>query len=124
MVCGCILHGIADSSIEKHPLTICMDVKRMFLDLPGIWRSDAFPHAGLECERQEFGTLSIITSFLRDNFTFHLSAFIHMKKLRVFLCHASQDKPAVRKLYASLKSEPWIDPWLDEENLLLGQDWG
>lgn len=26
-------------------------------------------------------------------------------------------------LYASLKSVPWIDPWLDEENLLPGQDW-
>ncbi len=44
------------------------------------------------------------------------------RKLRVFLCHASQDKPAVRELYARLKSEPWIDPWLDEENLLPGQD--
>ncbi|WKZ50862.1 MAG: SUMF1/EgtB/PvdO family nonheme iron enzyme [Anaerolineales bacterium] len=46
-----------------------------------------------------------------------------MRKLRVFLCHASDDKPAVRKLYVSLKSVPWIDPWLDEENLLPGQDW-
>jgi len=45
-----------------------------------------------------------------------------MKKLRVFLCHASDDKPAVRKLFASLQSVPWIDPWLDEENLLPGQD--
>ena len=46
-----------------------------------------------------------------------------IRKLRVFLCHASDDKPAVRKLYASLKSVPWIDPWLDEENLFPGQDW-
>jgi formylglycine-generating enzyme required for sulfatase activity len=45
-----------------------------------------------------------------------------MRKLRVFLCHASQDKPVVRELYARLKSEPWIDPWLDEENLFPGQD--
>ena len=45
-----------------------------------------------------------------------------MRKLRVFLCHATEDKPAVRTLYASLKSVPWIDPWLDEENLLPGQD--
>ncbi len=42
------------------------------------------------------------------------------RKLRVFLCHASDDKPAVRKLYASLKSVSWIDPWLDEENFLPG----
>jgi formylglycine-generating enzyme required for sulfatase activity len=44
------------------------------------------------------------------------------RKLRVFLCHASQDKPAVRELYKRLKFEAWIDPWLDEENLLAGQD--
>lgn len=42
--------------------------------------------------------------------------------LRVFLCHATHDKPAVRRLYAQLKAETWIDPWLDEENLLPGQD--
>jgi hypothetical protein len=45
------------------------------------------------------------------------------RKLRVFLCHASQDKPVVRDLYKRLGAEPWIDPWLDEERLLPGQDW-
>jgi hypothetical protein len=45
------------------------------------------------------------------------------RKLRVFLCHASQDKPVVRDLYKKLSAEPWIDPWLDEEKLLPGQDW-
>lgn len=44
-------------------------------------------------------------------------------KLKVFLCHASEDKLAVRELYQRLKSEGWIDPWLDEEKLLPGQDW-
>ncbi|NOT05741.1 MAG: SUMF1/EgtB/PvdO family nonheme iron enzyme [Anaerolineales bacterium] len=44
------------------------------------------------------------------------------RRLRVFLCHASQDKPAVRELYKRLTAEKWIDPWLDEENLLPGQD--
>lgn len=44
------------------------------------------------------------------------------RQLRVFLCHASQDKPAVRELYQRLKAEKWIDPWLDEEKLLGGQD--
>jgi hypothetical protein len=42
--------------------------------------------------------------------------------LRVFLCHSSQDKPAVRDLYQQLKQNG-VDPWLDEENLLPGQDW-
>ena len=51
------------------------------------------------------------------------------RKLRVFLCHASQDKPIVRELYQRLLAVPygddkgWIDPWLDEEKLLPGQDW-
>ena len=45
------------------------------------------------------------------------------RPLKVFLCHASADKPAVRELYNALKSEGWIDPWLDEEKLLPGQDW-
>jgi hypothetical protein len=45
------------------------------------------------------------------------------RKLRVFLCHASQDKPIVRELYQRLLAEGWIDPWLDEEKLIPGQDW-
>lgn len=43
--------------------------------------------------------------------------------LKVFLCHASQDKPNVRELAQRLYSEGWIDPWLDEDKLLPGQDW-
>lgn len=35
--------------------------------------------------------------------------------LRVFLCHSSNDKPAVRELYQKLRAEAWISPWLDEE---------
>ena len=42
--------------------------------------------------------------------------------LRVFLCHASADKPAVRKLHRYLKQRGII-PWLDELNLLPGQKW-
>jgi hypothetical protein len=45
------------------------------------------------------------------------------RKLRVFLCHASQDKPIVRELYQRLNAEGWIDPWVDEEKLLPGQEW-
>ncbi len=45
------------------------------------------------------------------------------RKLRVFLCHSSQDKPIVRELYQRLLAEGWIDPWLDKEKLLPGQDW-
>jgi hypothetical protein len=44
------------------------------------------------------------------------------RHLRVFLCHSSGDKPAVRELYQHLQAED-IEPWLDEKNLLPGQDW-
>ena len=45
------------------------------------------------------------------------------RPLRVFLCHSSNDKPAVRELYQQLRAEPWIQPWLDEEELYPGADW-
>ncbi len=44
------------------------------------------------------------------------------RALKVFLCHASGDKPAVRDLYKRLVTEG-VDAWLDQEKLLPGQDW-
>ncbi|MBT3313198.1 MAG: toll/interleukin-1 receptor domain-containing protein [Anaerolineae bacterium] len=44
------------------------------------------------------------------------------RKLKVFLCHSSHDKPALREIYTRLQAEGWIDPWLDEEKLFPGQD--
>jgi formylglycine-generating enzyme required for sulfatase activity len=45
------------------------------------------------------------------------------RKLCVFLCHSSQDKPVIRELFKKLLAEGWLDPWLDEEKLLPGQNW-
>lgn len=45
-----------------------------------------------------------------------------IRRIRVFLCHAKEDKEEVRKLYHLLYDDE-IDAWLDEENLLPGQDW-
>lgn len=45
------------------------------------------------------------------------------ESLKLFLCHASADKPTVRELYKRLSKEEWIEPWLDEEKLKLGQHW-
>jgi hypothetical protein len=45
------------------------------------------------------------------------------RKLRVFICHSSGDKPAVRELHQRLDAEDWIDAWLDEEKLDPGDDW-
>lgn len=44
------------------------------------------------------------------------------RSLRVFLCHSSGDKPLVRNLYERLRSDGFI-PWLDEKDLLPGQNW-
>ena len=40
----------------------------------------------------------------------------------VFLCHSSGDKERVRELYRQLVDDG-VDCWLDEEDLLPGQDW-
>ena len=45
------------------------------------------------------------------------------RPLRVFLCHAREDKLIVRELYQKLSAEGWVDAWLDEEKLYPGQDW-
>lgn len=44
------------------------------------------------------------------------------RELRVFLCHAHDDAVDVRRLYDHLIKDG-IDAWLDQENLLPGQDW-
>lgn len=44
------------------------------------------------------------------------------RPLRVFLCHASEDKAKVREIYQRLQADG-IEVWLDEEKLLPGQKW-
>jgi hypothetical protein len=43
-------------------------------------------------------------------------------KPRIFLCYAKEDKPRVKELYHQPKAAGY-HPWLDEEDLLPGQDW-
>ncbi|HJQ25906.1 MAG TPA: toll/interleukin-1 receptor domain-containing protein [Blastocatellia bacterium] len=42
--------------------------------------------------------------------------------INVFLCHSSQDKPQVRRLYTQLQRDGFV-PWLDEEDILPGEAW-
>lgn len=44
------------------------------------------------------------------------------RPLKVFLCHGKEDKPSVRSLHNRLQAMG-IQSWLDEEQLLPGQDW-
>ena len=41
---------------------------------------------------------------------------------KLFLCHSSSDKPSVRALHRKLLDDG-CQPWLDEEDILPGQDW-
>lgn len=50
------------------------------------------------------------------------SGIAQSQVLSVFLCHSSQDKPAVRDLYQRLLKDGFA-PWLDEEQLIPGQNW-
>ena len=44
------------------------------------------------------------------------------RAVRIFLCHANEDKTQVREVYQRLKTEGF-EPWMDEEDLLPGQLW-
>jgi hypothetical protein len=44
------------------------------------------------------------------------------KPIQIFLCHASEDKPAVTAIYDRLKALGY-KPWLDKRDLLPGQRW-
>jgi len=45
------------------------------------------------------------------------------KKLIPFLAYSKINKTSVRRFAARLRSEGWIDPWIDEEDILPGQVW-
>ncbi len=44
------------------------------------------------------------------------------RRLKVFLCHAAEDRRRARRLFARLRDDN-LEPWLDESNLLPGSDW-
>jgi hypothetical protein len=43
-------------------------------------------------------------------------------QLKIFLCHGSEDKYLVRTVYDKLEKDGF-NPWLDERDILGGQDW-
>ena len=43
-------------------------------------------------------------------------------RIRVFLCHSIADKGSIRALYRRLEADGFA-PWLDEVDLIPGQDW-
>lgn len=64
---------------------------------------------------------------VRDNIVDNLGAIVvtendETRRLRVFLCHASEDKKRVRTLGARLQDDN-VDVWVDDKKLLPGSDW-
>ena len=51
------------------------------------------------------------------------SSDFNVTKLIPFLCYAKENQNVVRDFGERLKSEGWIDPWFDEEDILPGQIW-
>ena len=43
-------------------------------------------------------------------------------KVRVFIAYAKEDRADARRLYRALKDRG-VEPWMDEQNLLPGQNW-
>jgi hypothetical protein len=51
-----------------------------------------------------------------------MDKFLKPTSLKTFLCHSHTDREAVHDLYLRLKKDH-MQPWLDRENLLPGQNW-
>jgi TIR domain len=61
-------------------------------------------------------------SYARDLNKIREALSISNEPLKAFLCHGTEDKAAVRELYNKLVGFG-VKPWLDEEDLVAGQDW-
>lgn len=51
-----------------------------------------------------------------------MKKLLKIHSLKVFLCHSHADRDAVHSLYRRLKRDH-MEPWLDRESLLPGQNW-
>jgi hypothetical protein len=83
-------------------------------DGPGRWDEDAEDVAAADA-----WPVAVSRSPVRPYTTAGAAA---ERRFRIFLCHSSDDKAAVRALYQELR-EAGFFPWLDEVDLLPGQNW-
>jgi hypothetical protein len=62
------------------------------------------------------------TFFVQVEHRLYFESHKAVKKIKVFICHSAEDKIMVRDFCKRLRADG-IDYWLDEENILPGQDW-
>lgn len=65
---------------------------------------------------------TIMYSLIQECYWFYNNYESLARQLRVFLCHANEDKAKTRELNRNLQDEG-IDVWFDEENLDGGKEW-
>ena len=86
-----------------------------------LFRGDRLVKAQLAVAKypERLAELSTVVRQLINDF---LNQSVPAQKPKVFLCHSSSDKLDVRQLYQRLRAINML-PWLDEKDILPGQDW-
>jgi len=91
------------------------------IELSRVNESDWFRHMSEKrgVNMQDFASA---LDYAKQLYTTRKTLALHGRPLRIFLCHGFQDKPSVRELRHRLLAIGTA-PWLDEEELLPGQNW-
>jgi hypothetical protein len=81
----------------------------------------------LESHISNIGKWEIIglgkTSVATDSYYFEITSALKLKRpLKAFICYSKLDKDIVKGLSQNLRIQG-VDPWVDEEKILPGQDW-
>jgi len=117
--------GVQDSLVPLDIPRISHEVSTVFYKSLQLRRGDRWRSASVmlqalrEAQAKSKGNSLESGTALKSPSRQHASSRRH---LQIFLCHSSQDKAAVRKIYNDLRNDGFA-PWLDEENLLPGEDW-
>lgn len=91
------------------------------IELSRVNESDWVRHMS-EKEWVKIRDFAAALDYAKDLYAMRHKLALDGRPLKIFLCHGSQDKPSVRELRHRLLAIGTA-PWLDEEELLPGQNW-